>query len=413
MAQIRPFKATRPPRDKVHLVASRSYVSYSWHALRRKLDENPYTFIHIINPEYSAVKKSRANSPERFRKVRKKFEAFCKNGTFQRDEREMFYIYRQKKGKHSWTGIIAAISTDDYRNNVIKKHENTLTEREEVFKRYLRITRINAEPVLMTYPDDPKTEAILKKYTGNLPEYDFTTTDRLRQTLWLIDQPEDIRQLQENFAGYKSLYLADGHHRTASSTLLADELRKEDPKDRDAPYNYFMGYFIPEKNLDIFSFHRLVKDIDPGDKSRFIAKLEKSFNVKKETEYPGMVPTRLNQIGMWLQKEYYILTAIPGTFNKSNPVDGLDVSILSNNIFKPLLGITDERNDNRVQFVGGENQAQKVESLIQNNRFTMAFLLHPVTVSQLKKVADAGLTMPPKSTYIEPKLRSGLTIYEF
>ena len=413
MAVIKPFKAVRPVRDKVHLVASRSYINYSWQALHRKLNENPYTFIHVINPQYKLSNKYPPNSSGRFREVRNRYEEFKKKGIFKQESRNAFYIYRQQKGEHTWTGIMGCASAMDYDREVIKKHEKTLEKREKVFTNYLHLTRINAEPVLMTYPDDREINNTLRGYMGRFPEYDYTTMDKVRHTLWILDDKDVINYIKERFSGFNSLYIADGHHRSASSARLARELRAEENGSANALYNYFLSFFIPESALEIFPFHRLVSGIDSWDEQTLISRLEKDFHVEKKSFPEVPEPDKLHQIALVTRENYYLLTPGTGTFDKDDPVQSLDVSILAKNILSPLLGINDQRKDKRIDFLGGESKGHEVCKLVRKGKYQAGFLLHPVTLSQLKSVANNGYTMPPKSTFIEPKLRSGLTIFEF
>lgn len=412
MATIRPFKAARPVRDKVHLVASRSYISYSWQTLHRKLNENPYTFIHIINPEYNKKDKHPPNSPGRFRKVRERYEEFVKDGVFKRDPRNAFYIYRQQKGNHTWTGIVGCASTHDYDKNIIKKHEKTLEKREQIFTRYLELTRINAEPVLMTYPDDREIYNMLRGFMGRFPEYDYTTMDQVRHTLWVVDDQYAIDYIRERFGEFRSLYIADGHHRSASSARLARNWRSEGGSP-NALYNYFLSLFLPESSLKIFPFHRLLKDLGGWKEADLVEELKKHFSVILFTSDKPDEPQKLKQIGFMTAENYYCLEPLKGSYDENDPVKSLDVSILSENILKPYWDIRDQTKDQRVEFAGGEKQYENVAQMIRSGRYGAAFLLHPITMKQLKRVSDNNRTLPPKSTFIEPKLRSGLTVFEF
>ncbi|UTW62590.1 DUF1015 domain-containing protein [bacterium SCSIO 12741] len=411
MAKITPFKAFRPPRNMVHLVASRSYVSYSRSGLAHKLNTNPYSFIHIINPEFGIKRKTKPNSNQRFENVAKKVQEFIDKGFFIRDNKDTFYLYRQSFHEHQFCGIIAGTSIDDYQNGVIKKHEHTLLKRETVFKTYLETTDINAEPVLMTHPDSANLEAIFERCMKERPEYEFLSSNGANHELWLIQNPEDIQTIQAEYNSFDSLYIADGHHRCASSNLLGQQKRQENPDyTGQEKYNYLMSYIIPESQLWIMEFNRMVEDLNGLSRDEFLDQVRDYFEV---SEYKGkkFKPKGYNQIGMYLEGQWYALDAKIGTFDVNHPVEKLDVSILSNNLLDPILGISDLRTDKRVHFVAGDEPLVNMTRQVDSGKMKVAFCLHPITLKQLKEVADNHQYMPPKSTYIEPKIRSGLTLY--
>lgn len=412
MAKIIPFKAFRPPRNMVHLVASRSFVSYSRSGLNHKLSTNPYSFINIINPEFGSRVKTKPNSTNRFKKVRDKFQEFIDKGIFIQDQRENLYVYRQKFKGNTYTGIIAGASIDDYENGTIKKHEHTILKREVVFKKYLETTDMNAEPVLMTHPDNEVINQVMSAVTSTPPEYDFMTANSASHEFWLISETKHITAIQEQFEQFDALYIADGHHRCASSNLLGHEMRRKNPNHRgDEKYNYLMSFFIPESQLNILEFNRVVENLNGLSDEEFLGKLDDLFFIKK-LNVSHFKPKSYNQIGMYLSGAWYALDAKIGTFDQNHPVERLDVSILSTNILDPILGIKDLRTDKRVQFLGGRNDSNLLKQLIDKGKMKVGFVLHPVTVDQLKNVADMHQYMPPKSTYIEPKIRSGLALYK-
>lgn len=401
----------RPVRDKVHLVASRSYITYSNKGLRRKLDENPYTFLHILNPEYNQKEKTPANSKERFEKVRERFEDFVKDGHLVSDEKANFYLYRQIKDGHPTTGIIGCVSVDDYFSKTIKIHEATISKREEIFKEYLKTVEINAEPVCFTYPNQHEIDLITSRISQNQAEYDFSTTNKVRHTFWLIDQESDIRSIEEAFGEVKAIYIADGHHRSASSALLGKELSEANPNHTgEEGYNYFMGIFIPENELKIYEFNRLVSDLGDLSSEDFLKKIHENFELIY-TEQAFFQPRKVHEIGMYLDKRWYCLIPKEEKFHAEDPVESLDVSILSDLLLKPILGIEDLRTDPRISFCGGPTALEDSKKLVDKGKAKVAFVHFPVTMQQLKAIADNDLIMPPKSTWIEPKLRSGLTVY--
>jgi uncharacterized protein (DUF1015 family) len=410
MADIIPFRAVRPAPDKVHLVATRSYVSYSRPNLKRKLAENPFSFIHVINPEYSMGLRP-VKGQERFKLVKKKYQEFVNKGILVQESQPVYYIYRQIQPGNSFTGIICGVSIDDYLNGTIKIHEQTITRRERLFKQYLDICNFNAEPVLLTYPDDGLIDAVVDQVTSTRPVYDFSTTDLIRHQLWTIVSEKDIQAISERFATKNSIYIADGHPRSASSSLLGQERRRCNPAHTGSEmYNYLMACMIPESQLSIYDFNRVVKDLNGLSENDFLERLTVDFDI---TPQSGIFqPERLHEISMYLNGKWFALRL------KYEPVDvrnagHLDAHILSEKILFPHLNIRDLKTDARIEFVSGKVGMDGLELYARKKKMALAFGLFPVTTMQLKAVADAGEIMPPKTTWIEPKLRSGLTILSF
>lgn len=411
MADVRPFKAIRPAKDMVHLVASRSYVSYSTDALRSKLDENPFTFLHILNPEYNQEIQSKSNSVERFEKVKEKFGEFVRAKILIHDQNDSFYIYRQIKEGHHYIGIIACASVEDYYADIIKKHEATITQREKVFKDYLKTVEINAEPVCFTYPNHAEIDAITEDKIKDVPEYDFTTTNRVRHTFWCINNPDTIHSLKNYFGEISSIYIADGHHRSASSALLGKELKEANPNHNGSEgYNYFMGYFVPESNLKVFEFNRLVTTLGGYSTNDFLTEIQRDFNLSDAKE-ENFKPQKCHEIGMYLDGNWYCLEPKETILLPNDPVNCLDVSILTNHILAPILGISDLKTDDRIYFKGGLEGINALKEDVDIGKAKIAFAHYPVSVEELKTISDRGEIMPPKSTWVEPKLRSGLSIY--
>ena len=412
MAKIKAFKGIRPTRDKVHLVASRSYVTYDKQALYNKLSENPFTFIHIINPEFKIPQENIDQGIERFKRVKDRFQDFVDEGVYHTEKKESLYIYRQIKADQTHTGIIAASAIEDYINKKIKVHEHTITNREIMFKDYLRTCGFNAEPVLLSYPDNDTIESVIDRYTEERPEYDFTSTNKVRHQLWVIDNPEDLAIIENAFENVDSLYIADGHHRSASSARLCEEIQEEnkDQANTNASYNYCMSYLIGESQLRIYDFNRLVKDLNGLSVADFLKEVEKTYEINLRGE-KSFCPVQQDEISMYLDKKWYSLKARPEFFDASCPVGSLDPEILSNNILDPILGIKDPKNDPRIAFLDGVKGMDGLQNVVDSGAMTVAFGLKPISVEQLKRVADEERIMPPKSTYIEPKLRSGMIIY--
>ena len=400
MAIVRSFKAIRPTRDKANLVASRSYLSYSDETLKEKLEHNPFTFLHIINPDYKD--KIKLKGVEKFKAVKEKFNKFKENVVLITEDSESFYVYQQIHGNHTFEGIIGATAVSDYLNGNIKKHEHTLTAREEMFKNYLDSTGFNAEPVLLCHKENTTIRAIIQQYKGTRAEYEFTTTNKVVHKLWLVNNTNDIDTITNAFATIDNLYIADGHHRSASSALLSETSNKENSQ-------YFMSFLINENQLNIINFNRLIKHTNGLNASELIAKISKSFTVTKKgnTLYS---PTLTDEISMYLSGDWYSLIAIASTV-KQDCVNKLDPAILSNKILAPILNITDEKTDKNIVFEAGTTPLSEIKNKVDSKEFEVAFILKPIPINALKEVADNNLSMPPKSTYIEPKLRSGLIIY--
>lgn len=410
MAVVRPFKAIRPAPDKVSHVASRSYEAYSREELRAILKFNPFSFLHIINPGFKFDKK--VSGEERFKLVHNRYLEFLEEKIFVKDKEASFYLYQIKRNDFTCCGIFCATSVSDYRNNVIKKHEDTIESRERLFASYLDTVKFNAEPVLMTYPENPTIEGIIRRTRKEAPVYHFTSPDRTTHVLWKISEPETVRSIEKAFSQLGSLYIADGHHRSASSDLLAQWCEAKNPKHTGKEaYNYFMSYLIPESEIRIFEFNRLVKDLNGNSKESFLVKLDEFYRIKK-TDLELYKPTKKHHFSMYLDGDFYSLYLRKNILPLDDPLSKLDTYILYKTILEPILGIKDLRNDKRIAYGYGKHNVMRMKTEIDKGNFKVGFNLVPITIDEIKSIADAQLVMPPKSTYIEPKLKSGLTIYE-
>ena len=396
MAIVRPFKAIRPTRDKANLVATRSYLSYSDETLKEKLEHNPFTFLHIINPN---IKQKGIN---KFNAVKAKFNDFKEAGFFITEETETFYIYQQTNENQTFEGIIGATAVADYLNGNIKKHEHTITAREKMFESYLDTTGFNAEPVLLCHQKNTAITNLIQNYKVTRAEYEFATTDKTIHKLWLVNSTKDINIIINSFKSIDNLYIADGHHRSASSALLAQNSTK-----KNSPY--FMSFLIDENQLNIINFNRLIKHTNGLTSYELIAEIEKSYTVIEKGSIPYS-PTFTDEISMYIRGTWYSLVALPENIEQ-DCVSKLDPAILSNNILAPILNITDEKTDKNISFESGTTPLSIIANKIDSGEYEIAFILKPISISALKEVADNNRFMPPKSTYIEPKLRSGLTIY--
>ncbi len=403
MITVKPFKAVRPVRDKVHLVASRSYVTYTPKQLRVKLTENPFSFLHIIHPDMSATKLHKTVDLEsRFTQVRNKYEQFLKLEILARDTVSSFYIYRQIKNGHPFTGIIAAVAIQDYLDGKIKVHEQTLSKREETFVKYLEVTNINAEPVLLMAKPNKDIEDILIRYTEQRPEIDFSTTLNVRHQLWLVNAKEDVSTIENAYRKTDALYIADGHHRSSSSAKLFSK-RKDATSKGDEPWNHCLAYILDETNVRVYEYNRIVKDLNGLSEQDLLHALSQSFYIN---EAPGKYrPAGKGEFSMYLTKKWYAL-------NLKHASETLDAQLLSDLVLSPILKILDLRKDKRISFLEGPRGMEGLKAAVDKNKGGVGFGLFPVTIEQLKKIADAGLSMPPKSTWVEPKLRSGLVVYE-
>jgi uncharacterized protein (DUF1015 family) len=411
MAKIIPFKGIRPSKDKVHLVASRSVDGYNKEELHDKLRSNPFTFLHVISPDYNTGGHTRPGSPERLAKVKAQYLKFVKDGVFVRDDVPAYYIYQQFKEGNVYTGIIGCSCIDDYFNGIIKIHEQTLTEREEKLKEYLEICDFNAEPVLFSYPNDEQIDEITARITLGVPEYDFTTTDRVRHKLWVLKDPKQVATVKERFEKIPAIYIADGHHRSASSALLGKSRRENNAGFKgDECYNFYLGVFFPETQLKIYDFNRVVKDLNGLNAEAFIERLKEKFDVEQKgpEEYK---PARKHNFSMYIEGNWYSLDAKKEIIHNDQPVGSLDASILTEHILSPILNIHDLKTDKRIGFVSGIKGMKELKNQVDKWGFVAAFGLYPVEMQQLKHIADTNNIMPPKTTWVEPKMRSGLVIF--
>ena len=405
MAIIKPFKGIRPSKDKVHLVASRSVDGYNAAQLHSKLSENPYTFLHVIKPDFGDAVKSRQNSPELLQKIKKKYLQFVQDGILTSDKEENFYIYQQVKDKHSFTGIIACASIWDYFGNVIKRHEQTISDREEKLKNYLEVCDFNAEPVCFCYKNNEAVSNILSHIVKQESTYNFSTTDKIEHKLWKVSDKKTVDEIVAAFAKMPAVYIADGHHRTSSSALLGKAMKEKNKNHTgNEPYNFFMAAFFPESDLKIYEFNRIVKDLNFLDKDIFLRKLSAHFSIAEKGTDPYK-PVQKGEMSMYLEEHWYSLTL------KNEVKDKLDAELLTELILSPLLAIHDLKTDKRIFFVSGTKGIGELKKTIDSGKAMVGFGLYPVTINDVIKVSDSNGIMPPKTTWVEPKLRSGLVVY--
>ncbi|MGS2725919.1 DUF1015 domain-containing protein [Psychroserpens sp. BH13MA-6] len=412
MAKILPFKAVRPTRDKVSLVASRSYQTYTQAEREARLDYNPFSFLHIVNPGYKYDRE--ITGTERYQLVRNRYLEFKEDSIFVHDETAAYYIYKiVDRDYQEFNGIVAAASAEDYENNIIKRHEDTIEYRERIFKDYLKTVGFNAEPVLLTYPDNNVISEIIEEVQQERAEFEFTTTYRDTHYLWKLEDIDRIAVIQKEFEKLPTIYIADGHHRSASSYLLYQDEKNHNPNHTGKEsYNHFMSFLIPESELRIHEFNRLIKDLNGHTKEEFLIQLDTIFRIENRGIMPYK-PSKKHHFSMYLDGEFYSLYLRKALYNFETSLDALDPHILYKTILHPILGIEDPRNDIRIDYVNGKKDIINVKDKIDNGEFAVGFGMVPVDINEMKQIADDGLKMPPKSTFIEPKLRSGVTIYEF
>jgi uncharacterized protein (DUF1015 family) len=412
MAIVKPFKAVRATRDKVAMVSSKSYEIYTPEMRNAKLAFNPFTFLHVINPGFKYQKQD-ISGELRFKLVHNRYLEFKEDGIFTQDKIPAFYIYQKITATKSFCGIISATSVTDYHNNVIKKHEGTLKKRELLFENYLKNTGFNAEPVLLTYPDNEEIDTIIKKYKEQRPEYEFSTTDKDTHVLWVVNDAVDIEKITTAFKEISTLYIADGHHRSTSSCLLAERLAKENPKHTGAEdYNFFMSYLLPESELSIYEFNRFIKDLNGLTPNEFLIELDTFFRIENRNQ-ELYKPKEKHHFSMYLNGNFYALYLRKSLYNFTDILSELDAQILYKTVLKPILGIDDIRNDSKIVYSQNKTDSLELKSKVDSGDFKVSFGMLPTNIKELKKIVDADLLMPPKTTYIEPKLRSALTIYEF
>ncbi|HKC68125.1 MAG TPA: DUF1015 domain-containing protein [Bacteroidia bacterium] len=411
MATIIPFKGIRPAADKAHMVVTRSADNYKKEVLKHKLETNPYSFLQIINPDFVDGKRTKPGSPERLKKIKKRFLDFIKEETFIQDHKPCYYLYQQFKNGQIYTGIVGCSSVDDYEKGIIKKHEQTLKDREEKLKDYLEVCDFNAEPVLFFYPDDAVIEDMINHYLVKHPAYDFTTTDRVRHKIWVIGDKKNVDTIKKAFEKMDAIYIADGHHRSASSASLAATKKAHNPKHTGKEnYNFYMGIFFSENQLKIFDFNRVVADLNSHSTHDLLEKIKEKFRLLAHNENIYK-PEHKHKFSMYLDGKWYELIAKPEICNSDDAVKKLDASILSDHILTPILGIDDLRTNTRIGFVPGVKGMEELKAQVDSGKYKVAFGLFPVSMTELKHIADTNGIMPPKTTWVEPKIRSGLVVY--
>lgn len=412
MAKVKPFKGVRPPRNLVTEVASKPYDVLDSEEARAEAEGNPKSLYHIIKPEIDFTPGQDEHAPEVYNKAVENYKAFKNNGWLVQDNCEHYYIYAQTMDGRTQYGIVIAANVDDYMKGNIKKHELTRRDKEEDRMKHVRIQNANIEPVFFAFPDNDVLEKIIRDTTANEPEYDFVADDGFGHTFWVINDEAVMKQITDEFAKIPYLYIADGHHRTAAAALVGNEKAGQNPNHRgDEEYNYFLAVAFPASHLKIMDYNRVVKDLNGLTPAEFLNKLEHGFIVNDMGENVYH-PAELHNFALYLEGHWYSLTARPGTYDDNDPIGVLDVTISSDLILRDILGITDLRSDKRIDFVGGIRGLNELKRRVDSGEMAMALALYPVSMKQLMDIADSGNIMPPKTTWFEPKLRSGIVIHE-
>ncbi|MDD2528097.1 MAG: DUF1015 family protein [Lentimicrobiaceae bacterium] len=412
MAILKPFKGLRPPKEIAARVASRPYDVLNSKEARLEAAGNDYSLLHIIKPEIDLPVEIDEHDEQVYNKALENLNKFIKNGWLKQDEAPYLYIYAQTMNNKTQYGIVGCAAVDDYMNGVIKKHELTRKDKEEDRMKHVRITNANMEPVFFTYPAVAEIDKIVEHFVNNhKPEYDFTADDGFGHHFWVIRDSGIIDQLVNLFEEIPYTYVADGHHRTAAAALVGNEKRKNNPDHTgDEEYNFFLAVHFPSNQLTIIDYNRVVKDLNGLSKAEFFDKLGEVFQIEDMgTEI--YKPNALHNFSMYIDEKWYSLTAKPGTYNDNDPIGVLDVTVLSDLVLDKVLGITDLRTSNRIDFVGGIRGLNELKRRVDSGEMAVAFALYPVSLEQLINIADTGNIMPPKTTWFEPKLRSGIVVH--
>jgi uncharacterized protein (DUF1015 family) len=413
MAIIKPFKGIRPPKELVEKVESRPYDVLDSEEARAEAGDNEMSLYHIIKPEIDFPVGTSEYDPKVYEKAAENFKKFQDKGWLVQDACEHYYIYAQTMNGKTQYGLVVCAHTDDYQKGNIKKHELTRRDKEEDRMKHVRINNANIEPVFFAYPDNSVLNSLIMRYAATEPEYDFIApVDGFRHQFWVISDQQDIDTITDEFAKMPSLYIADGHHRSAAAALVGAEKQKQNPNHKgDEEYNFFMAVCFQASQLTILDYNRVIKDLNGMSSAEFIEALKKNFIVEKKGS-EIYKPAKLHEFSLYLDGEWYSLVAKEGTYNNEDPIGVLDVDISSRLILDEILDIKDLRSSNRIDFVGGLRGLGELKRRVDSGEMRTALALYPVSMKQIMDIADSGKIMPPKATWFEPKLRSGLVIHK-
>ncbi len=413
MATIKPFKGLRPPKELVERVESRPYDVLDSEEARAEAGDNEMSLYHIIKPEIDFEPGTSEYDPKVYKRAAENFQKFQDKGWLVQDKEDHYYIYAQSMNGKTQYGLVVGAYVDDYIKGHIKKHELTRRDKEEDRMKHVRVNNANIEPVFFAYPDNDVLDRLIMRYAETEPEYDFIAPiDGFRHQFWVISDSDDMNVITKEFAQMPSLYIADGHHRSAAAALVGAEKQKQNPNHKgDEEYNYFMAVCFQASQLTILDYNRVVRDLNGLSSEEFLDALRKNFTVDDMgTEI--FKPTALHEFSLYLDGHWYKLKAMPGTFDDTDPIGVLDVDISSRLILDQVLGIKDLRGSNRIDFVGGLRGLAELKRRVDSGEMRTALALYPVTMKQIMDIADSGMIMPPKATWFEPKLRSGLVIHK-
>ena len=413
MAIVKPFKGIRPPKELVEQVESRPYDVLNSEEARAEAGDNEKSLYHIIKPEIDFPEGTSEYDPRVYEKAAENFQKFQDKGWLVQDEKEQYYIYAQTMNGKTQYGLVVGAYVNDYMTGVIKKHELTRRDKEEDRMKHVRVNNANIEPVFFAYPDNSVLDALIKKYAKTKPEYDFIAPiDGFGHQFWIISDDEDIKTVTEEFRKMPSLYIADGHHRSAAAALVGAEKQKQNPNHKgDEEYNYFMAVCFQASQLTILDYNRVIRDLNGLSSEEFLKALAKNFIVEKKGA-EIYKPAKLHEFSLYLDGEWYSLSAKEGTYDNSDPIGVLDVDISSRLILDEILDIKDLRSSDRIDFVGGLRGLGELKRRVDSGEMRTALALYPVSMQQIMDIADSGKIMPPKATWFEPKLRSGLVIHK-
>ncbi|TYB30914.1 MAG: DUF1015 domain-containing protein [Candidatus Mcinerneyibacterium aminivorans] len=416
MAELKPFKGLRPKENLVDEIASPPYDVLDSEEAREKVKDNPYSFLHVVKPEVDLPRDIDLYDDKVYQKAKENLDRLINKNWMIQDEKECFYIYRQKMNDHVQTGLMAAASVDDYEQSVIKKHEHTRKKKEEDRTKHVDTLDANTGPVFLTYKAKKEIDNIVQNYIeNNKPVYNFKSDDgiEVEHTFWVVDDSDAINKIKNEFDKIDTLYIADGHHRSKAAQRARDlKKKRNDNHTGNEEYNYFLSVIFPHNQMYIMDYNRVVKDLNGMSKDEFIDAIKQNFKVEefgsKEKFYK---PSEKHFFGMYLDGKWYKLKAKEESFDQNDPIESLDVAILQKNLLSPILNIGNPRTDERIKFVGGIRGMKELVKLVENDGYKVAFSMYPTSIEQLMDVADANKVMPPKSTWFEPKLRSGLCVH--
>ncbi len=415
MSIVKPFRGLRPDKDFTEKIASPPYDVLNSEEARERVKDNPYSFLHIVKPEIDLERGVDLYDDSVYEKAKENFKAFIDKKWMIMDQIPCFYLYKQVMGGHSQIGLVAGASVEEYERDLIKKHEFTRRVKEDDRTKHVMALKANTGPVFLTYHASEEIDRFVENFIEvNKPENDFISDDGIRHSFWVVKENEDIEKIIEIFKSIPLLYVADGHHRSAAATRAMNIFKEKNPSHSgDEEYNFFLTVIFPHNQMKIMDYNRVVKDLNDLSKEEFLNVVKSKFSIEKcsSDDIESLKPKNNNKFLMYLDSDFYFLTAREGTWDKDDPVNSLDVSILQDNLLSPILGIGNPREDTRIDFVGGIRGIGELTKLVDSGKFEVAFAFHPVSIEQLMRIADTGNVMPPKSTWFEPKLRSGLVVH--